>query len=225
MAPAAGTAPATATAAPAPSSRRSPSLPWRPLTTAGNAGVAGSSRCDLPDRKAGDRSRFGSTVAQLWRSKLPVIVTAHVRLRRRSSPGSASASWLLWSIASSVGVAAETAALVLAADANLASVGARLAAGGSGRQSAAPPRAAALWCEHLLRRRDRMAFGRGAAGTGVAPQAGRGIPGAVSCRGWVGGLAHRATNVVTRTWHCRTSPIRSPSSAPTIGRLDRDGGL
>lgn len=76
-----------------------------------------------------------------------------VRLRKRSSPGSASASWLLCAIARSVGVAAETAALVLEANANLASVGPDWPPAGPGGRVLLGPRVAALWCEYLVRRR------------------------------------------------------------------------
>ncbi len=61
------------------------------------------------------------------------------------------------------------------------------------------------------------AVGRGAAGTGVAPPAGRGIPGAVFVP-WMGRWSRSSShNILTTTSHCRTSPIRSPSDRPGAG--------
>lgn len=131
-----------------------------------------------------------------------------VRLRKRSSPGSASEWWLLCAIARSVGVAAETAALVLEANANLASVGPDWPPAGPGGRVLLRPRVTALWCEYLVRRRPDGLFDAGCGswrctpsrsrhpGRGFVPRMGR----------WSRSSSH---NVVTRTCHCRTSPIRS----------------
>ena len=128
---------------------------------------------------AGPREpRFAFARARAWRH---TPLAAFVRLRKHSSPGSASASWLLCSIARSV--AAETALLCLQPTRTW------LALGPVGRQrvrAVCSTRVAALRCEHLVRRRPDGLLDAGAAGTGVAPQAGRGIPGTASCRGWVG---------------------------------------
>ena len=74
-------------------------------------------------------------------------------------------------------------ALVLAANANLASVGSSWPPAGPGGllHARCSPAVRALG-----EKTAGWAVGRGAAGTGVAPQAGRGIPGTASCRGWVG---------------------------------------